>query len=101
MKHTKIYTNIIFLQKDEDFDCFPGGSEGFWDASLQDQMDYLIGWDYGDTHEAEHTRPPYGSNDSLYYRKTAPGVRYCMSLNQALGYAGLTLEETLLEDEEY
>ncbi len=42
------YQDIIFLQNSQDFNSFPGGEEGFFEAEEEKQLKYLLQWDTGE-----------------------------------------------------
>ncbi len=85
------YQDIVFFQSTDDFDDFEGGSDVFFDADENEQLDYLLQWDTGEgkiINDISDYPIEIKRNNQTYY----------LSLNSRLGYAGLV---RLIPEDEY
>lgn len=89
------YQEIVYLQMEDDFSSFPGGSEGFFDADEDAQYNYLMQWEQGKGEILD--QEPWGTNDDVEKIERG-GKIYYMSLNSGLGAAGLV---RLVPESEY
>lgn len=85
----KNYAEVVFLQRDFDFDDFNGsggtGQNGFFDSDEKEMIEYLKQWDYGDNYgDVVDPMQQKGSRDRVYKKG-----QYLMTYDSGLGHAGL------------
>ena len=79
-----LYANIVFIQGSE-------ALEPIDMDNIQDKVDYLAMWDYGEYHDISENRP-FGNSDNIERVKIENGLTYIVSENQNIPYISLTLE---------
>lgn len=89
------YQDIVFLQREDAFDSFEGGVDGFFDADENEQFNYLMQWESGEGEILD--QEPWGTADDVEKIERG-GETYYMSLNSGLGTAGL---DRLVPESEY
>lgn len=89
------YQDIIYLDKEESFEGFEGGSEGFFDAEENDQFNFLMQWESSEGEILDHKI--WGTGDDLKEIERSDQIYY-MYLYSGLGTAGLV---RLVHEDEY
>lgn len=91
----KNYVEVVFLQRDHDFDSFSGsggrGQQGFFDSDEKEMLKFLQEWDYGDNYGDVIDPMQMKGRDDYVYKKGP----YIMTYNPGLGHAGLAVKAPL------
>ena len=92
------HASVVFLQSADDFDDFVDpetgetGDRAFFGASKSNQIAFLAQWDHDDFFWETGLYAGYGTSDNVYRHVIDPHYCYVLSVNRALGYAGLAIE---------
>lgn len=79
---TELWHTVVFLQD--------GEYDEIADMGVDEMFEYLSQWDTGEYHD-DPLGQPWGTHDNTY----RINQRYMLSVNRAIGYAGLQVNHSI------